>query len=202
MRSKKVQPINSDCSNYVSAPDSSTSTSVRYKEIIGYDAEGQVLYDVVQRPRWQNGRGFVISYTAKLNDFLRKVSTGSIVRVFLYIAHNQSYGQGGMFGFRCSHRHIEEALRLDRTTVWDALKFLKDKGLLNETRIDGCPEFMVNPEYITIGADKNARMREWTRRRGGVVIDSSPSRSPSPSRRPVPSISRNPRAVVDECEMN
>ena len=198
MRSKKVQPINPESDSFPSATEDRTSRSVSYKEVIGYDADGQVLYDVVQRPRYQNGRGFVISYTAKLNEFLMRVSTGSIVRVFLYIAHNQSYGQNGQFGFRCSHKHIEQALRLDRTTVWDALKFLKDKGLVNETRIDGCPEFRVNPEYITIGADKNARVREWIRRRGGAVVQSS---SPVPSYRPVPSVRRERRDVV-ECEMN
>lgn len=198
MRSKKVQPINPEADSFVTAYDDSVSRSVSYKEVIGYDADGQVIYDVVQRPRYQNGRGFVISYTAKLNEFLMRVSTGSIVRVFLYIAHNQSYGQNGQFGFRCTHKHIEQALRLDRTTVWDALKFLKDKGLVTETRIDGCPEFMVNPEYVTIGADKNLRVREWTRRRGGLVQAPNP---PVVTRRPVPSPSRSVRDVV-ECEMN
>lgn len=198
MRSKKVQPINPEADSFITAYEDSVSRSVSYKEVIGYDAEGQVIYDTIQRPRYQNGRGFVISYTAKLNEFLMRVSTGSIVRVFLYIAHNQSYGQNGQFGFRCTHKHIEQALRLDRTTVWDALKFLKDKGLVTETRIDGCPEFMVNPEYVTIGADKNLRVREWTRRRGGLVQSPVP---PVVNRRPVPSPSRSVRDVV-ECEMN
>lgn len=198
MRSKKVQPINPEADSFVSALDDSATRSVSYKEVIGYDANGQVLYDVVQRPRYQNGSGFVISYTSKINEFLMRVSTGSIVRVFLYIAHNQSYGQNGQFGFRCSHKHIEQALRLDRTTVWDALKFLKDKGIVNETRVDGCPEFMVNPEYVTIGADKNVRVREWINRRGGAVIDSP--RQPIVAR-PQPSTRRERRSIV-ECDMN
>ena len=165
----------------------------------GVNADGEVVYDNLRkRGLSQNGSGFVISYTAKLNEFLMRVSTGSIVRVFLYIAHNQSYGQNGQFGFRCSHRHIEQALRLDRTTVWDALRFLKNTGLVNETRIDGCPEFMVNPEYITIGADKNARVREWIRRRGGAVVQSPVQ---TPVVRPVPSVRRERRDVI-ECEMN
>ena len=200
MRSKKVQPISPDVDNDFDG-ELSTSRSVSYKEVIGYDSSGQVLYDVVQRPRYQNGSGFVISYTAKLNEFLRKVSTGSIVRVFLYIAHNQSYGQDGLFGFRCTHRYIEDSLRLDRTTVWDALKFLKDKGLVVENRIGGCPEFMVNPEYVTIGADKSARVREWIRRRGGDVVGGDVDCG-DVVRRPIPSIKRRRRDVVDSCDMN
>lgn len=197
MSRKSVQPINSDADTYVSAPDDETSKSVSYKEVIGYDSDGNVVYDVINRPRFQNGRGFVISYTAKLNEFLCRVSTGSVVRVFLYIAHNQSYGQNGQFGMRCSHRHIEQALRLDRTTVYDALKFLKDKGLIVENRIDGCCEFMVNPEYVTIGADKSLRVREWIRRRGGEVVEAP---KPVITARPVPSVRRAPRAVV-ECDI-
>ena len=173
----------------------STSRSVVYKEVIGYDIDGGVVYDNVQRPRRQNGSGFVISYTEKVCDFLAKVPTGSIVRVFMYIAHHQGYGDDGMFGYRCSHKHLEQALRLDRTTVWDALKFLKDKSLVVENRINGCTEFMVNPEYITIGADKSARVREWTRRRGGnAIVDVRPEIR----RNPVPLIRRS----VVECEMN
>lgn len=198
MRSKKVQPINPESDSFVSAYDDTSSKSVSYKEVIGYDADGQVLYDVVQRPRYQNGRGFVISYTAKLNEFLCRVSTGSIVRVFLYIAHNQSYGENGQFGFRCSHKHIEQALRLDRTTVWDALKYLKDNRLVNETRVDGCPEFMVNPDYVTIGADKKLRVRVWQSRCGINVIDVPKSNVMA---RPIPSVRRERRDVV-ECDMN
>ena len=199
MSRKKVQPINPNADCFVSAFDEDTSKSVSYKEIIGYGDDGEVLYDVVRRPRSRNGSGFVISYTAKLNDFLRRVSAGSVVRVFLYIAHNQSYGQNGQFGMRCSHRHIEEALQLDRSTVWDALKFLKDKRLLNETRVDGCCEFMVNPEYVTIGADRNIRVREWQRRCGIMAIETS---RPVITRRPVPSVNRNFKRDVVECDMN
>lgn len=198
MSRKKVQPINPDVIDEFATEDLSSRVVV-YKEVIGYDADGQVMYDVVQRPRHQNGSGFVISYTSKINEFLRKVSTGSIIRVFLYIAHNQSYGQNGQFGMRCSHRHLEEALRIDRTTIWDALKYLKEKGLINESRIDGCSEFMVNPEYVTIGADKNIRTREWIRRRSGDVIGAV---APVIARRPEPTLRRSVPRVVVECDMN
>lgn len=192
MRGSKFQL---DAESFV-VDEVSTSRSVVYKEVIGYDIDGGVVYDNVQRPRRQNGSGFVISYTEKVCDFLAKVPTGSVVRVFMYIAHHQGYGNDGMFGYRCSHKHLEQALRLDRTTVWDALKFLKDKSLVVENRINGCTEFMVNPEYITIGADKSARVREWTRRRGGnAIVDVRPEIR----RNPVPVVRRS--AVV-ECEMN
>lgn len=200
MRNSKVQQL------FGGVQVDDRTKTVAYTQSVGYTASGEVVYDNVRRQRWQNGSGFVISYTEKISEFLSKVSTGSIVRVFLYIAHHQSYGQNGQFGFRCSHRHIEQALRLDRTTVWDALKFLKDKSLVVENRVDGCTEFMVNPSYITIGADKKAREREWIRRRGGAVVDNVPSSSPGAAVFPsAPSpgapVSRSRRLPVDS-DMN
>ena len=183
-----------------------TSKSVVYKQCIGYDIDGNVLYDHIQRPRYQNGGGWVISYTEKVCDFLARVSTGSIVRVFLYIAHHQAYGNNGIFGMRCSHKHLQQALSLDRTTLWDAIKFLTSKNMLDVTKIDGSYEFMVNPDYVTIGADKKSRQREWLRRHYGegnispsvssVVPSPTPSSAPSPVR-------RSARVDVDDvCEMN
>lgn len=139
--------------------------SVAYKEVITYDDDGSIISDVFQKPKKGNGAGFVISYTEKMSDFLSKVSTGSVVRVFLYIAHHQQYGTDGIqFGYRCSHKFLQQVLRLDKKTVYSALTQLKEDFLVNESKIDGQTEFMVNPMYVTIGTDKKARMREWNRR--------------------------------------
>lgn len=180
--------------------DSSTR-SVYYKQSVGYDVDGNVLYDTVQRPRSQNGSGWVISYTERMCDFLKKVTAGSCVRVFLYIAHHQSYGHEGHYGFRCSHKHIQETLSLDKSTLWDALKYLKEHQLVNVSRIDGSVEFMVNPDYVTVGTDKKSRQNEWLRRLGRSDVEgnavtrrfSSPSPSSAPPRR---------SRVVDVCEMD
>ena len=172
--------------------------------IRNYDIDGNVLYDHIQRPRYQNGSGWVISYTEKVCDFLARVSTGSIIRVFMYIAHHQSYGANGIFGMRCSHKHLQQALNLDRTTLWDAIKFLTSKNMLDVTKIDGSYEFMVNPDYITIGADKKSRQREWLRRHYGSGNISPSVSSVVPNPVPVPSPVRRPARVdVDDvCEMN
>lgn len=138
---------------------------VVYKETIAYDENGEMVYDVVKRPNKQNGSGFVISYTEKMSEFLTKYSAGSVVRVFLYLAHHQQYGSDGkQFGYRCSHKYLQQVLNLDRKSVFNALSTLKDDYLVNEARIEGFTEFMVNPLYVTIGADKKARMREWNLR--------------------------------------
>lgn len=145
--------------------DKPSVTRVAYKQVISYDDNGEVIADVTKKKSWQNGGGFVISYTEKMSEFLTKTSTGSVVRVFVYIAHHQQYGvDGKTFGYRCSHKFLQQVLRLDKKTIYSALNVLKEEFLVNETKIDGQTEFMVNPNYVTIGTDKKARMREWNRR--------------------------------------
>ena len=138
--------------------------SVVYKQVVTYDGNGEVISDVVTRAKSQNGGGFVISYTEKMSDFLLKVKTGSIVRVFLYIAHHQNYGVNGVFGYRCSHKYLQQIFGMDKSTLWDALKYLKENFLINESKVDGFTEFMVNPQYVTMGSDKKTRVNEWNRR--------------------------------------
>lgn len=137
---------------------------VEYKRSIAYDQNGEVIYDVKRKPAWQNGGGFVISYTEKMCDFIAETGVGSTVRVFLYIAHHQNYGVDGVFGYRCTHKYLQQVLRLDRKSVYNALKYLKDKFLIHEGKFAGATEFMVNPAYVTIGTEKKKRVTEWNNR--------------------------------------
>lgn len=135
-----------------------------YRQIISYDSEGRLLASVTTKPKSKNGGGFVLSYTEKMCEFLEKATQGSVVRIFLYIAHHQNYGVDGVFGYRCSHKYLQQVLRLDRKTVYRALDQLKEDFLVNEIRVGGVSEFMVNPNYVTTGSDKKMRMNEWNRR--------------------------------------
>ena len=156
------------------------SPKVDCVETIRYDENGDVVVDTVRKNRSQNGSGFVISYTAKMLDFIESTRQGSVVRLFLYLAHNQNYGtEGKTFGYRCSHKYLQQVLGLDRKSVYNAVAYLKEKFLLIETREDGTSEFMVNPNYITIGSDKKTRMRVWNERwekffRSGGSLTPSP----------------------------
>ena len=131
----------------------------------GVNEDGEVVYDNLKRRGLsQNGSGFVISYTEKMCEFLRKCSTGSHVRLFVYLAHNQGYGDNGVFGYRCDRKFLMAVLGIDRKTLYRALQYLEQEVLVLESRIDGQSEFMVNPNYVTIGRDKKARMAVWNNR--------------------------------------
>lgn len=138
--------------------------ATQYLEVVRYDKNGEILSRVEKKAVSKNGSGFVISYTEKVCDFLAKTDKASVVRIFLFIAHHQQYGQDGCFGYRCSHKYLEQVLHLNRKTVYEALAELKKAFLVNEARIDGQCEFMVNPDYVTIGSDKKSRVREWNER--------------------------------------
>lgn len=141
----------------------SPSPKIRTTTIV--DAEtGEIIKDVTSTVVSKNGSGFVISYTEKLVEFVTKVESPSVLRVFLLLAHRQGFGVNGIYGYRCSKKYLREVLRVNRKTIYEALKWLEDNFLVVENRFDGQTEFMVNPEYITIGSDKSARMREWSLR--------------------------------------
>lgn len=106
----------------------------------------------------------MLSYTEKMCEFLEKTKQGATVRLFLYIAHHQNYGNDGVYGYRCSHKFLYKILGLDRKSVYNALAELKRNYLVHELFINGVYEFMVNPDYITIGTDKKMRVKEWNRR--------------------------------------
>lgn len=135
-----------------------------YRGSYGVDENGEIVYDKLSRPVYENGGGFVISYTEKMIDFITKNTTGSVVRMFVFLAHQQRYANSGQFGYRCTRKHLEQMLQLDRKSVYSALKSLQDNFLIIETKIDGVSEFMVNPAYVTIGRGRRERDTEWSRR--------------------------------------
>lgn len=168
MKSLELQPemffmTEKSLSKNILAFDSSVGKVDRYKQTITYDESGNILRKSAPHRVSQNGSGFVISYTDKMLELLTTVSMPSALKLFLYIAHKQGYGNP-IYGFRCTKQHLQETLSLSRTQVWESLKYLREKFLVLETLVDGQSEFMVNPSYITIGSDKKSRLREWSRR--------------------------------------
>lgn len=148
-------------------PSQLTSEAVespRWGETVITDSNGEVVNHKIYRVRQKNRGGFVICYTARMAEFIENHSAGSVVRVFLYIAQKQTYGNDGVFGFRTTRSYLAKTLGLTRKTVYSALEYLKSNFYINELRIDGSLEFMVNPDFITIGNDRKSRDREWNAR--------------------------------------
>ena len=157
-----TSPKNFTKRGYFIMSERKNKEKIVYKETIGLDANGEVIFDVIKKNCWENGNGFVISYSAPICELVEMNPTISAFRLFTYIAHNQQYGEDGLhFGFSCTKTHLREKLKLDRKSVYSALKWLKENHLVLETKVNGNREFMVNPYYVTVGSRKKKRIKEW-----------------------------------------
>ena len=133
---------------------------VAYRVTDYFDEEGTLLKKSRSSVKTQNGDGWVISYSDKIIDLVINVTQPTILRIFFFIAHRQTFTGG----FRATRKFISDTLGIDSKSTYVALKWLIDKYIIDETRIDGQLEFLVNPVYVTIGSDKKSRLKMWNDR--------------------------------------
>lgn len=130
------------------------------------ESTGELIREVVSRGS-PNGRGWVIVYTENVQELLLKCNSAATLKVFMYLAVNQQFEERG---FVTTKAAVQEKLGITKKTCIEAFNWLKENMVINELRVNGCTEFMVNPRYVTVGRDKKAREREWVKRwTGGVV---------------------------------
>lgn len=143
-----------------------------YKQTIIYDGEsGEVLSDTT-RSGSANGKGWVIMYTDKINDLVTKCKSAATLRIFMLLAAGQQFEERGMV---TTKKAVQEHLGIDKKTCIEGFKWLKDNMIINECKINGCTEFMVNPQYVTVGRDKKKRQSEWLRRWAGQTVVTLPA---------------------------
>ncbi len=137
------------------------------KQTTVYDGEtGEVLREVVSRGS-PNGKGWVIVYTQNVQELLLKCNSAATLKVFMYLAVNQQFEERGFITTKAA---VQEKLGITKPTCIEAFNWLKENMIINETRVNGCTEFMVNPRYVTVGRDKKAREKEWLRRWAGGTV--------------------------------
>ena len=112
----------------------------------------------------ENGVGFMLCYMSNIDSIVSNVKQPSILRVLLHIACHQQYGNDGIFGYRCSKIHLQDTLGIQAATLWSALKWLEENFIIKEKLINGQSDFMISPDYVTIGKEKKKRVKEWNRR--------------------------------------
>lgn len=123
---------------------------------------GEILYDVTKLGRKSsNGRGWVIMYTDKVTNLLLKCPSYATFKVFTLLAMGQRFEEKGMV---TTKKAVQEKLEITKKTCIEAFKWLKENYIVNECKIDGYTEFMVNPNYVTVGRNHDKRMKEWIRR--------------------------------------
>lgn len=106
-----------------------------------------------------NGNGWVVNYRAASLKLSLECNSAVTFRVFhLLISMQENYEDKGVI---CTRRYIQDTLKISRKSVYNALSWLIQNDYIIETERVGCTEFLFNPSCITIGREKDKRIRRW-----------------------------------------
>ena len=84
------------------------------------------------------------------------------IKIFLYLAIKQP--NDGIRGYQIDKKQLQYDLKLTRTVFFNSLRWLKENLVVNELKLVGYSDFMVNPYIVMNNGDKDARIAEWNRR--------------------------------------
>lgn len=150
------------------------SQTARQVTVMDYET-GEILSDSFSVGS-QNGKGFVLMYTEKVKDLIVNCPSATTLKVFMLLSIGQQFEERGMI---TTKKAVQEKLGITKPTCIAAFNWLKENFIVNECKIDGHTEFMINPAYVTVGRDKKKRQAEWIRRWSGQTIKTiqAPKRS-------------------------
>lgn len=141
-------------------------------------ADGALVSTKFSKAKSSNGKGWSIMYNDKILQLVKKCDSAATLRVFMYLAAGQQFEEKGMITTKVA---VQQSLGITKPTCLNAFKWLKENFIINEYRNEGgYTEFMVNPEYVTVGKDKKKRQREWIRRWSGQTVLSLTSAGTAP----------------------
>lgn len=121
---------------------------------------GEVVHDSLSRGS-QLGRGWCAMYSERVKDLLLQCPSAATLKVFLLLATGQQFDEKGMI---TTKKAVQDTLGITKQTCLEAFKWLKAHFIINEYKVNGYTEFMVNPELVMVGRDKKKRQAEWIRR--------------------------------------
>lgn len=146
------------------------------RQVVTADADTGEIFSDVFTAGSPNGKGYVLMYTEKVVKLIADCPSAATLKVFMLLSMGQQFDERG---YITTKKAVQDKLGITKPTCIEAFKWLKENFIINETKIDGHTEFMVNPEYVTIGRDKKKRQAEWIRRWQGKTVKtiSAPKRS-------------------------
>ena len=117
---------------------------------------GEVLHETVKYGS-QNGEGWMIVYRDAYMQLTLEAPDFVTSKVFTVLMTKQPF-EGGI---KMTKKAIADKLGVSRTAVWQAIKWLKENRYIKETKTDGVPEFLLNPNVTTCGKNKKAKIALW-----------------------------------------
>ena len=124
--------------------------------IIKNEDTGEIISNSITHGT-QNGDGWMIMYREAISLLIDEVPDFSTLKVFLKLASKQEF-EGGL---KISKKFIADELGISRTQSWRAFKWLKENGYIKERKVNGLPEFLLNPKVATCGKNRKAKIALW-----------------------------------------
>ena len=127
------------------------------KQVTIFDAEtGEIIRDAVSFGS-QNGEGWTIMFRETLDSLINFAPDFSTLKVFLKLSTKQEY-EGGI---KITKQAIADELKISYVSTIKAFKWLKENGYVKERKINGVPEFLLNPNVTTCGKNRKAKIALW-----------------------------------------
>ena len=85
-----------------------------------------------------------------------------IIKIFFYLAFHQP--NDGIRGYVIEKSALAYELKLGRATFFNCLRWLNENTIVNELKMVGYSDFMVNPYIVMNNSNRDERIAEWNRR--------------------------------------
>lgn len=141
--------------------------SGRITQTVVYEEDTGEIYYQGETKGSPNGKDWIIMYTNEVTELITKCPSAATLKVFMLLSLGQQFEERGMI---TTKKAVQEKLGITKPTCLEAFKWLKENFIINEIKINGYSEFMVNPRYVTVGRDKRKRLQEWNRRWAGQTV--------------------------------
>ncbi len=105
----------------------------------------------------QNGDGWMIVYREPFMELARETTNPSILRIFMSLMTKQEFDRG----IKTTKKAVADELGIERTSTWNAFKWLKEHGYIKERKVNGQTEFLLNPTVTTCGKNRKEKIKLW-----------------------------------------
>lgn len=115
-----------------------------------------------------NGGGWVIQYRSASEELAVTCDSAITFKVFhLLLSLQENYGVSGVV---CTKKFLQDKLCVSRKSIYSAVEWLCEHDFLVVNQKGGCTEYFFNPSKVTIGRDKDARLKHYRRLRRDMRI--------------------------------
>ena len=138
--------------NSLAAKSKSKDKRVAWRRYAQYNAVGELISDTVtSRPRRLEGE-WIVFYKKPLKRLAIDAPPLSVLRVYLYLASQQTFETYVIV----TPKKIMQDLEMARRTFYDAIRYLKENGFVQQHEHNGNIAWLINPTLTTRGRGNQA----------------------------------------------